>query len=172
MTAGGQPLATALLIDDDKALLDSWTRFAGAEGFEVVVAASWDEGLSMFQTFSPDLVIADYNLPGSAHGLALLATIRALRPTVRLVLISGVVEPSDLARAQELGVADRVLSKGDSAGALEVVIEELQRSIDAARDQTDWVAFAQAHRSASSIDPEALSDLDNLLSASVEGSGD
>lgn len=165
---GGRPLATALLIDDDLALLDTWRRLASNSGLEVETASTWDEGLTMFHILSPDLVIADYRLPGSAHGLTLLHEIRRLRPTVRLVLISGEVEPSELAKAEALGVADRVLSKGDSAAALEAVLEEIERAHNSASSRTDWRQFAEAARSASGVNVQALRDLDQLLTSSMQ----
>lgn len=164
----GQPLASALIVDDDVALLDTWTRLIEANGLAVETADTWESGLTAFHVFSPDLVIADYNLPGSAHGLKLLAEVRRLRPTVRLILISGVVEPSQLAAAESLGIADRVLSKGDSAHAIEVIVEEIRSVTEEASNSTDWALFADAWTHAASIDVEALEELDRLLSSSAK----
>ena len=130
--------ASALLIDDDIDLLDTWTRLAKAKGFTVATASTWDQGLALFHVLSPDLVIADYNLPGSAHGLKLLAEIRTLRPSVRLVLISGAVEPSELKKVEQLGIVHRVLSKGDSATATFAVLDEIERTASQAQLPTDW----------------------------------
>lgn len=165
--AGGQPLASALIVDDDVALLDTWTRLIEANGLAVETADTWDAGLTAFHVLSPDLVIADYNLPGSSHGLKLLAEVRRLRPTVRLILISGVVEPSQLAAAESLGVANRVLSKGDSAHAIDGILEEIRAITERASASTDWVLFADAWVHAASIDRQALEDLDRLLSSSA-----
>lgn len=164
----GQPLASALIVDDDVALLDTWKRLIETSKLAVETAATWESGLTAFQVYSPDLVIADYNLPGSAHGLKLLAEVRRLRPTVRLILISGVVEPSQLAAAESLGIADRVLSKGDSAHAIEVIVEEIRSVTGTASTSTDWALFADAWTHAASIDVEALEKLDRLLSSSAK----
>lgn len=168
MTEAGQPLASALIVDDDVALLDTWKRLIEANGLAVEVANTWESGLTAFHVYSPDLVIADYNLPGSAHGLRLLTEVRRLRPTVRLILISGVVEPSQLAAAESLGIADRVLSKGESAQAFDVIVEEIRAITDKASTSTDWALFADAWSHAASIDVEALEELDRLLSSSAK----
>jgi CheY-like chemotaxis protein len=165
-SANTQRVST-LIIDDDVALLDTWTRLAATKGYQVLVASSWDEGLALFHTLSPDLVIADYNLPGSSHGLRLLAEIRRLRPSVRLVLISGAVEPSALDRAESLDVVDRVLSKGDSATARSVVLAEIERASNQADRPTDWRAFAAASSAAAGSSSDDLESIDALLSSNV-----
>lgn len=164
----GENRAATLIIDDDVDLLDTWTRLAHAKGLAVNTAPTWDEGIALFHILSPDLVIADYNLPGSAHGLQLLAEIRRLRPSVRLVLISGAVEPSKLVEVERLSVVDRVLSKGDAGTATSVVLEEIERASSQATRPTDWRAFATASLAAASSDAEALESVDVLLTSSLQ----
>lgn len=170
MATPGEQIASALIVDDDTALLDTWTRLIEANGLAVETADSWESGLIAFHVLSPELVIADYNLPGSAHGLKLLAEVRRLRPTVRLILISGVVEPSQLAAAEALGLADRVLSKGDSAHAIDAIVVEIGKVAAVASSETDWAALADAWIKAAAIDPVSLETLDQLLSSSVRKS--
>jgi DNA-binding response OmpR family regulator len=95
-------MALALLVDDDQQLLASVAASAGTSGLDLITAASWDEGLALFHVLSPGLVIADYNMPGSRMGLQLLAEVRRLRPSVRLVLVSGYLDAEDMARVAAL----------------------------------------------------------------------
>ena len=154
---------STLIIDDDEDILNSVRRLSRAVGHEVLIAATWKEGLALFHALSPDLVIADYNLPGSQHGLKLLAEIRSVRPSVRLILISGIVEPNSLTMAASLAVVDRVLSKGDSTATLEVLLEEIGRAAEGARRTTDWRAVARAHVSASNLDQQEFERIDALF---------
>jgi len=163
---------STLIIDDDVDLLDTWTRLAKTKDLEVTTASGWDEGLALFHILSPDLVIADYNLPGSAHGLQLLSEIRRLRPSVRLVLISGAVETSRLDELEALNIVDRVLSKGDSATATSVILEEIASAAAQSRLPTDWRTFAEASLAAASSDNNALDQIDLLLTASIETESD
>src|SRR5216684_3471540 len=101
----------ALLIDDDAGIATSLSRAAGLAGLELVTAASWEDGLAQFQVHAPKLVIADYNLPGSAHGLILLAEIRRLTPAVRLILLSAYIDDKDVTEIEALGLVDRAIPK-------------------------------------------------------------
>lgn len=160
--------ASALLIDDDTDLLRSWQRLAAGRGYDITVAASWSEGIALFHVLSPDLVIADYNLPGSQHGLRLLAAVRRLRPSVRLVLISGVIEPTRLDQVESLGLVDLVLSKGDTSSALEAFLDELAGVANQERSPTDWKAFAKSYGRADAISDDEIEELDRILMDDIE----
>ncbi|MBL7115820.1 MAG: response regulator [Kiritimatiellae bacterium] len=53
-----------LLIDDDKSLTITLRDFLCFEGYEVMTAASGEEGLERLEEFSPDLIILDMMMPG------------------------------------------------------------------------------------------------------------
>jgi CheY-like chemotaxis protein len=156
-------MAYALLIDDEKALLESVERTANLAGLETLTASSWEEGLKLFHVHSPDLVIADYNLPGSQHGLQLLAEIRRLRPSVRVVLLSAYIDEQDVAEIEALGVVDCALSKVSSGDPMAAILDELKQVAARVGNPTDWKAFAEAHQRADAVDQGALDELDRRL---------
>lgn len=156
-------MSYALVIDDDTNLLDSLRAAVQQRGLDVATASTWDEGLSLFQILSPDLVIADYNMPGSKHGLKLLAEISRLRPSVRLILISAYLNEEDMSKIGDLGLVDRAFAKGSSVSTMQAILEEIAKAAEAADQQTDWVQFARAHVNAQSVSEEALEELDAAL---------
>lgn len=152
----------ALLIDDDLALVDSLRRTAAIAELELLTATSWDEGLALFQVYSPVLVIADYNLEGSRHGLQLLAEMRELSPSVRLVLLSAYIDDDDAAEIEILGLVDRALAK-NSPESIDGVLSEIEIARDGAAAPTKWDEYAAAYRRAQTVSREAFDELDVKL---------
>jgi ActR/RegA family two-component response regulator len=153
----------ALLIDDDQALQESLQRTAALAGLDLLTASTWDEGLTLFHVHSPDLVIVDYNLPGSQHGLKLIAEVRNLRPSVRLILLSAYVDDRDVAEIEALGLVDRAISKVTDANAIQAVLEEIKAASERANLPTNWKDVAVAHQRAETVSAAALDELDRRL---------
>lgn len=158
-------MAYALLIDDDAGLVASIKRTAELAGFDILTAYSWDEGLNLFHVHSPDVVIADYNLPGSKHGLQLLDQIRRLRPSVRVLLLSAYIDDQDISEIEALGVVDRAISKVSSDDPLPTIIAEIRDAASRAEEATDWKAVAESYLRAGAVAPSDLDELDRRLQA-------
>jgi CheY-like chemotaxis protein len=165
-------MSYALLIDDDTGLTSGLAQLASSEGLELLTANSWEAGLALFHATRPVLVIADYNLPGSDHGLRLLLAISRLRPSVRLLLVSAYLSESDVARVEELGLVDRVLRKLDAIDTNRALLEEIRDAAGHAGDDTDWVAFAEANRRSAAVSEDDFRRLDEFLQSSrLPGAG-
>ena len=158
---------TVLLIDDDEYLLESLRGAVEAAGLGLRTANTWDEGLALFQAISPDLVIADYNLPGSKHGIQLLMRMRQLRPSVRLILLSGYVNDDYQERVENLGLVDLVLQKGSHA--VEVILDEVRNATAAEQTPTSWQGFAHSFQTAEEVSADKVNELDASLRSKIEG---
>ena len=64
------------MVDDEPAERETLARLIGQWGYEVEVAESSDEALSLAESYRPAVVITDLILPGT-DGLSLLQTLRA-----------------------------------------------------------------------------------------------
>ncbi len=153
----------ALLVDDDESLLESIQRTAELAGLELETASTWDEGLSLFQVHSPSLVIADYQLVGSRYGPQLLAEMRSINPSVRLILISAYIDAEDVPKIEDLGVVDRALPKVTPGGIVGELIKEIKAAKARSENPPNWVDYASAYGDASAVSPEALDELDRTL---------
>jgi DNA-binding response OmpR family regulator len=152
----------ALLIDDRPEPRESLSRAARLAGLTLLTAESWDEGLSLFQVYGPTLVIVDYQLPDSPHGIQLLSAIRQLSPSVRLILLSAFIQEEDVAEIEALGLVDRALPKGRPNVTAEIV-EEIRAAQDRAAIDTDWPAYARARTQSRAVEQSEIDELDRRL---------
>jgi ActR/RegA family two-component response regulator len=161
-------MTPALLVDDDRPLLASVAASAKTAGLNLVVAGSWDEGLALFHVLSPELVIADYNMPGSRMGLQLLAEIRRLRPSVRLVLVSGYLDAENIAEVAALDLVDATLAKGSAIETAQAIVGEIRTMSESGSSPTDWRRFARAYVHAAGVSTESVDRLDEIFSIKLD----
>ena len=77
-----------LVIDDDTDICLLLRRFLTKNGYEVAIAHSGEEGLSMLDNFNPDLVLTDFKL-GDIDGVTILSKIKHKLPHVVVIIITG-----------------------------------------------------------------------------------
>jgi DNA-binding NtrC family response regulator len=80
--------AQILVIDDDKALRDACYQILSRQGYQVELAASARQGLSLLERMSFDAILLDLVMP-DMDGLEALKKIRALDPDVEVIIITG-----------------------------------------------------------------------------------
>lgn len=122
--------ANVLVVDDDAELLQVMARALESAGHGVHLADGGEAGLRMFRAEPPDLVICDVVMP-DRDGIELIPEMRALRPDVRILAISGrqLIGPLDVLKlASSLG-ADATLAKPFE---LEVLLTQAEALLAAA----------------------------------------
>lgn len=117
MSAGQK---TLLCIDDHKPSLAGWCLYLQGAGYSVETAHGAQEGLQLFATQPIDLVLLDYAMP-EADGGEVAATMKRIKPQVRIVMFSGVSEVPPEARAH----VDAFLQKGQPPSVVLQTIDEL-----------------------------------------------
>jgi DNA-binding NarL/FixJ family response regulator len=116
---------TRVLLADDHTLVRSGIRriFEAQPGFEVVgEAADGASALALAADTQPDVVVLDLNMAGTG-GLDVLPALKALRPTLKVVVLTMHAGREYVARAMK-GGADAYLLK-DSA------VQDLVAAVDA-----------------------------------------
>ena len=100
-----------LCVDDDPAGLNLRKIVLERAGYTVLTATSGEEAMSLMAVHAPDLLITDHLLP-SMSGVQLAGEAKRLRPEVRVLILSGLIECPESANV------DAFLCKVDGPGAL------------------------------------------------------
>ena len=113
-------------IDDYEALVFLVGRLLRKQGLRVTTFESGEAALAWFGAHPAepvDLVVTDHNMPGLS-GVEVASALRALRPGLRVAVVSGHVNDTLIAEARAAGVSE-VLGKQDSMDALGEQIRSL-----------------------------------------------
>ena len=79
-----------------RGLLEGW-------GCDVASAASGESVEAELADFTPDVILADYRLPGSENGIQVMQRMRSRFPRVDGIVISGDIGTEVLRAAQDSG---------------------------------------------------------------------
>jgi EAL domain-containing protein (putative c-di-GMP-specific phosphodiesterase class I)/CheY-like chemotaxis protein len=105
---------TVLVIDDDAVAREYVAAtFACERSHQVVPAADGRQGIVLARHHRPDVIVLDLAMP-SLGGLAMLPRLRAVAPAARIIVHTGLDDPSVEAQARTLGAA-AVLLKGSAS---------------------------------------------------------
>ena len=94
--APGPPAATVLVVEDDRAVRLLFTRILQKAGYDVIACENGALGLEAARNGIDkiDAVVTDARMPG-IHGPRLIARIRAMRPEMPAILVSGNIVEAD-----------------------------------------------------------------------------
>lgn len=98
--------AKILVIDDEEYILDILQQFLGEEcGYSVSTSTGAMDGLTRLMQDNYKLVIADVNMPGM-DGMEMVMRIKASYPDMRVLMISGRGDASNIVKAIKIGADD------------------------------------------------------------------
>lgn len=97
--------ARILVIDDEESVRHALAQILADEGFEVVTAASGEDGIEKAATCAPDAIFLDIWLPG-IDGIEALRHLRERGATAPVIMISGHGTIDTAVRATKLGAYD------------------------------------------------------------------
>jgi DNA-binding response OmpR family regulator len=98
-------LAKVLIVEDDGVIADAMARHLASSGFDPVVAARGDLGLTRLRFEQPDVVVLDLMLPGR-DGWSVIENARAEGIGTPIVVVSARGTEHDRIHALEIGADD------------------------------------------------------------------
>jgi DNA-binding NtrC family response regulator len=96
-----------LVVDDDSLIRRSLSELLRGEGYQVIEAGTGAEALRVFGQAAPDLVVTDFNMP-EVDGLQLLRELRARKPDLPVILVTGYGTVEQAVEAMKSGAYDYV----------------------------------------------------------------
>jgi two-component system response regulator AtoC len=97
-----------LVIDDEVFVRDLLDDFFGKLGFTVVAAADGPAGIDAFQSTEFHAVLVDLKMPGMS-GTETLRELRAIRPSVPVIIMTGYPTIDSSIEALRLGAYDYII---------------------------------------------------------------
>ncbi len=96
-----------LIIDDQRAILESLTMFFAEKGYETITAEYGREGLEKLKSEMPDIVILDIRLP-DLSGIDVLKDIRAINEHAHVIMITAFHDMETTIEAMKNGAYDYI----------------------------------------------------------------
>jgi len=126
-----------LVVDDEISLIEGVRDILELAGYEILTAHNGKEGLALFQSARPDLVVADIMMP-VMDGYEFCAQVRQLPYGVQtpFIFLTAKGEKGDIHRGRMLG-ADDYLTKPFEADDLLVIIKSRLNRAAAIEEVTD-----------------------------------
>ncbi|MCB2186749.1 MAG: response regulator [Deltaproteobacteria bacterium] len=126
-------LKKILVVDDEEAIREIFSRALRSSGFEVITAPSAEDALELLKKETPQVMFLDLNLPGM-DGVELARRVRASNPMTLLYAFTGYVSLFELANCREAGFDD-YFTKPVDMGLLRRVAAEAFEKVERWRRQ-------------------------------------
>jgi two-component system response regulator AtoC len=111
------------IVDDDSAFASYLRTFLSLRGYETRSYSRGDEMLaSVKQGDPPDIVLLDVMMPGM-NGIDTLKALKAAKPDLQVIMLSGREQASIIVEALRLGAADYVVKPNDPEGLGEIELD-------------------------------------------------
>lgn len=141
--------AKILIVDDESAVRESLEELLRMENFQAESAGSGEEALKVLSEVKYDLVLLDIKMPG-IDGVEVMRQIKKYHPDTRIIIITGYGSLDSAIESIRSGAQDymlkpytaedillsvnRALSEKETRARKEILIEQLESSLDQLKD--------------------------------------
>lgn len=119
-------MARVLIIDDEPHILLMVKKMLERAGYEVDLASNGSEGMRLFESISPDLVITDIIMP-EKEGLETIREMRRKNKNLKIIAMSGggKISADNYLETAKIFGASKLLEKPFSQKEMLSYVEEL-----------------------------------------------
>jgi len=126
-----------LVIDDERPTLGMFRLFLEKYGYEVLTAENGQEGLDIYETEKPPIILTDIKMPGM-DGIQVLSRIKEVNPLAEVIVITGHGDMDLAIRALNLDATD-FINKPIKKEELDAALQRAEERIRLAQNQEDEV---------------------------------
>jgi putative two-component system response regulator len=117
---------TLLVVDDEEAIRNALRKYLLLQDYEVTVAATGEEALTILRRQKVTCILLDVNLPGT-NGIDLVPRIMELEPDVALLMLTAVNDATSAALCMQRGALDYLIKPIDLAHLGRAIARALER---------------------------------------------
>ncbi|WP_242391968.1 hybrid sensor histidine kinase/response regulator [Anaeromyxobacter oryzisoli] len=133
-------MATILIVDDEPVILDVFRRFLEGDGRTLLLAGSAREALALAaEAGEIDVALVDKNL-GDGSGLEVARRLKAAKPDVEVILVTGYASLDSAIQAVQIGAYDYVTKPVSDYDALNLKVENAAEKVRMKRSQRELVS--------------------------------
>jgi DNA-binding NtrC family response regulator len=114
-----------LIIDDDKCILNVFSRILEKEGYNIEAVETGKKALEKMATKKYDLTIIDMILPDT-NGTSLIHKINSIQPETKKIVLTGYPSSKDKNEAKKQGASAYLIKPVKTEKIIEVVTESLK----------------------------------------------
>jgi putative nucleotidyltransferase with HDIG domain len=132
-------VVTLLVVDDEEAIRRSMRKYLTHQGYEVAVAASGEEALTILGRQKIAALLLDVNLPG-INGVDLVPRVLELEPDAAILMLTAVNDATSAALCLQRGALDYLLKPVDLthlSRAVQNALRQRQARLEG-RDSGAW----------------------------------
>ena len=130
--------ARVLIVDDELFFREAISDVLGAEGFQCVLAETGEDALEQITDPSLGVVVLDIRLP-DIDGIQVLARIRELRPSLRVIMLSASTDQDLVLEALRLGACDYLAKPLHE----EELVLSVRRALESYAVAHDWTVLRE-----------------------------
>ncbi|MBC8181850.1 sigma-54-dependent Fis family transcriptional regulator [candidate division KSB1 bacterium] len=123
-----QKKSLILIVDDDQKTLDIVEDILTKNSYKVLTAQNGEEAIQLFETNPIELVLLDYDLPGSAiQGIETLEQMTLINSLIPVLIISGVGGVPGAVKSLQVGAVDYIEKPLNMYQLLARINEQLEK---------------------------------------------
>jgi CheY-like chemotaxis protein len=127
-----EPVTNVLVVEDEMVLRMRAVDIVEDAGFTALEATNADEALAILESRSDiSLLFSDIQMPGSMDGLKLAHAVHDRWPTIKIILVSGLVNVTDADKPADSRFYGKPLAVQQMIAELQAMVGTGARSTDA-----------------------------------------